>query len=277
MITRLGRRGSALPGSGRYVSENRVRFGVPGWVDPSEPAVVAGRCVRTTYSFTDEDYRTTTTVFAFADAPIDVTPGDGVPVGPLVALSRTTAAGGQVVEVSGSGCAGGEYADVSLLEGGDLSGRTTGTFAAYASALVSDDGTFTAELALLRQRLDGDDAGGPLPDGPYSVIAACGTEAAFSFAAPQLLTVSGTFPSDQITVATSGGAVTAAGTGCAGGETVTVRFDGYSFNGGYVEFLNDRVVALAERSASTGDRLVPDAEGRIIETVTTTAEPSSRI
>lgn len=268
--------GERAAGFGQSVSDTRYRFRVPGWVDPTDPAVVSGRCVRTTIEFTeDEPTITNTTVFTYPDAAIDVTPGTAVPSGPVVALDRTTAAGGQVITISGTECDGSEYAEAVLYEGSDLSGRTTTTFLAGRGGDVAADGTFEIPLALNDRGQFEQSGGGPLPEGDYTVLAGCNVgggneDEGFVFAEPQAITVAGTNPTGSFEVHLADGQISAMGTGCVGKE-VTVTLDGYAYGAGIEDQQATRERALARR-AVPATRVATDEDGEFHETITVTPE-----
>ncbi len=242
-----------------------LELALPGWLDPAAPAVVGGRCVRTTYTYdpdAGQESETVTTRFTYPDAPIDITPKVGNPLAPVLTLDRSTAAGGQVITVTGSGCAGAEFADVSLVEGEDLSGRTIGRFlvGSGSSDGVASDGTFTIELALNTQLVDGGDGhGGPVPEGAYTLLGYCGTDAGpYVLAEPRAVTVAGTNPSGSFELTQDGDQLAFSGAGCTGGRQVTVRVTSVGSEGGPIFDTRGRVDrALARRSlrdAARADR-----------------------
>ncbi|MCB0971001.1 MAG: hypothetical protein KDA97_05715 [Acidimicrobiales bacterium] len=257
---------------GQQVDRERYRFRVPGWVDPDDDAVVAGRCVTTTYHF-DSDDETVTTTFTFPDAAIDIVAGTATPAGPFVTVAPATLAGGQVAVISGTGCLPNGYLEAAVVTGGDLSGRTSGTFQAYGGGLAAADGSFEVEVALNSREYTDEDGAGPLDPGPYTVLTACyGEDEHFAYGEPQLLTIAGQFPSDQVTATVVDDEVTVAGSGCLPGETVTIRFRGYAYGGGYIELVEDQARALAQRSMEAIAQLTPGPDGDIDEEVTTVAE-----
>ena len=268
--------GERVAAFGRAVDDQRYRFLVPGWVDPDEPAVVAGRCVRTTYTYgPGVDEETTETLFTFADAAIDITANPSAPPGPTFSLSTPTAAGGQVVTVTGSGCSPGGYVQAVVAVGGDLSGRTLQEFTAYGGGMTGPDGSFEFELALNRYGFGpgGEDGAGPLDPGPHVVLAACdASQAETLFAEPQPLTVDGQFPSDQVDVVADGGDVTVSGSGCLPGETVSVAFTGYAYENDPFTVFEERARARAQRQVLPTDRLAPTPDGEVDEVATTVAE-----
>lgn len=272
-----------LAAFGENLDGTRVRFRVPGWVDPAQPAVVAGSCVTTEISFDEGTGGTTssTTSFTYADAPIDITPATAVPAGPVITLDRSTAAAGQFITVQGVGCQGADEAQVVLMEGDDLSGRSQITFATGSSATVAANGTFTVQVALNgRTFVDGDLLAGPLAEGPYVLIAACafGTESdddtVYLASEPTLVTVDGTNPTGAFDLHVAGDVVEAMGSGCPSGTTVTVSFVGSAYDGSGFEELDQRTTkGLVRRSLRDLSHLTTGPDGEIDETVTTTADP----
>lgn len=269
-----------LAAFGEGLGGTRVRFRVPGWVDPNQAAVVAGSCVTTEIQFDEQTggSTTSTTTFAYADAPIDITPGTAVPAGPVITVDRSTAAAGQFITVHGTGCQGADEAEVVLLEGGDLSGRSQIAFAAGSGGTVEADGSFTVQVALNgRTVVDGDLMLGPLAEGPYVLIAACafGVESdnsVYLASEPTLVTVDGTNPTGAFDLRVVDGTVEAMGSGCPSGTTVTVSFVGSTFDGGgFEEFDRRRVKGMALRSLRDLPHLTTGPDGEIDETVTTTA------
>lgn len=277
--------GERMAALGDARSGTRVRFRVPGWVDPDQPAVVTGRCTTTTLTFDPSSELPpvrTTTSFDYADVAIDITAGTAVPTGPFVTLDRTTAAGGQVITASGTGCEGAEGVEVVLFDGPGLSGRDLGTFVAGGGAEVRADGTFTVELALNGRLLTPDQVDeGPLVPGSYGFVAACGLpspddDSGYVTSEPQLVTVAGTNPSGDFVLAVDRDTITASGGGCPAGTPVTVTFTGGVYDGTIETVELRRGKALATRSLralTRITRLTPDGDGRIDEVQTTTAGP----
>lgn len=266
--------GERAAGFGQGLSDTRYRFRVPGWVDPADPAVVTGRCVRTTYTETGTGTTVSTTVvFTYPDAAIDITPGTATPTGPVFTLDRTTAAGGQVVTISGSQCQGSDYAEAVIYEGTDLSGRTAQNFLAGRGGDVAADGTFEIQLALNDRGEFEDTGGGPVAEGPYTVLAGCnvGDDEGYIFAEPQPLTVVGTNPSGSFEVHVADGQISAMGTGCVG-KDVHVILDGYSSNFTVEEQATKRDRALARRSLPDAARIAIDQNGEFHETLPVTPE-----
>lgn len=223
----------------------RVRFALPGWVDPDQPAAIVGSCNRATYDF-ESGEETSEVRFTYPAAAIDIVPGTPAAAGPLLALDRTTAAGGQVLRGTISGCEGGEYGGLSLLSGTDLTLQGSFAFVAGDSAEVVG-GTAVVDLAL--NGFDGIEVGGgPLPEGDYVLVATCdaydeATDASTTrFAAPAWVTVVGANPSGSIVVErVAERAFTVSGEGCTGGRTVEVVLDG----GGFIEEGRTRAAGLA--------------------------------
>ncbi len=273
---------------GQVVSGARVRLTVPGWVDPDQPAALVGRCVRTTYDFTT-DTEVTETLFTYPEVAIDIVAGTPAMTGPLVTLSRTTAASGQAVRAEITGCEGADYASVFLLEGSDLTLGGDIGFVTGADGDVSG-GTATFDLTLLRPDYSmADELGGgpttqPIAEGPYTVLAACssyddeGDSSIESFSAPQLLTVSGTSPSGAISYEVGDDAISIAGEQCTGGRTVTISYRTYGIAEGPVEShrafgealaQRDLVAAVAANAAVVGGN---DEPGVIDATIEVTPE-----
>ncbi len=230
---------------------------VPGWVNPADPAIVTGRCVQTSYD-TQTGTRTQSVAFTYADVPVDITPGTDART-PALALDRSTAAGGQVISTTGTGCGGADYASVVLLRGGDLSGRTP---IEYVTASDDGDGaqdgpvpaTVSGQLALNGQSSDYDGGGygttgGPLAEGDYLALFVCesysDTSSNSVLSEPQLVHVVGTTPSGSLMArVTDAGQVEVSGEGCTGGQTVAVHVDGYRYGSPFLSQLNARVAAL---------------------------------
>lgn len=266
--------GERMAAFGEQVDDHgRYRFTVPGWVDPALPAVVAGRCLLTTYVETEQGASvTTTTVFTYPDVAVDITPGTASPTGPVVSVDRSTAAGGQVVTVTGSQCQGDSFAEVVLFAGTDLSGRTAGNYVTGTSADIPGSGTFTSELALnQRGTALGNPAGGPLPEGDYTLMVVCerdDEESSFAIGELLPLTVAGTNPSGDFTAEVSDGMIHAMGSGCTGGQAVTVNLTGYAYSYGIEEVQQRASRALARRSIEALADDAVDPDGSIQQTLT---------
>ncbi len=222
--------------SGIRTSEGVYRMTVPGWVDPADPAVIAGSCERMQFSTVSGvwwDDR-----FAYPDVAVDVTPGSGPSV--VATLNRTVAAGGQVIAVEGSGCAPGDDVSIELRPGTDLAMRTDTreVFRGRSEQAVTaaGDGTFSGTIVLndagdfFREGEQG--AGRPLPEGPYWVRITCGTGGdgsdlqPLAEARPTAVEVQGSFPSDSVTGSLSTTNVqryVVDGEGCTGGQRVTLE------------------------------------------------------
>ncbi|MEZ5137213.1 MAG: hypothetical protein R2702_14485 [Acidimicrobiales bacterium] len=277
--------GERMAGFGLQIDDTgRRRFTVPAWVDPDDPAVLAGSCVRTTYEF-DSDGSTQEVLFTFPDVAIDIVAGSPTFAGPTLALDRTVAQGGQMLRATVSGCEGFDVAEAFIDGGPDLTGRDFGPLFGFGLVDVAPDGTGEIELPLT----DGPD-GGAVPEGEHAVVALCGTfgqtESSFSyaFAEPTPITVSGTNPIEAMQAEVIQGGILVSGSGCTGGRTVDVRADVYRFEGeplpveGLRAREDDAGAALAQRDppplaalgdgAATADEpdpltatVVPDAAG----------------
>ncbi|MCU1499349.1 MAG: hypothetical protein JWM47_3302, partial [Acidimicrobiales bacterium] len=253
---------------------------VPGWVDPGQPAVLAGRCVRHTF---DQDAGVVRTeVFTYPDVAVDVTDAPTSVAGPLFTLDRTSAAGGQVLVASGSGCAAASRVEAVVLAETDLSGRSGITVVGGGFLEDPVTGPFSVELPLIGRGLfvDGEDGSGAgaLPEGPYSVTVACvePDDEMFTVAAPQAITVVGTNPSHAISIDQSGSdSLTLQGEGCTGGRAVTATFTGYAGLEEYEE-IGEELMAPAARLGGAGTRLAPDTEGAFTEVVTATPDGDGR-
>jgi len=268
---------------GQSVDGVRHRFALPGWIDPDQPAVIAGRCTKVSYSF-DDGTESTEVLFTYADAAIDITPGAPPAAGPLVALERTTAAGGQVLRGVVTGCEGSQQAGLTLLQGTDLTLRTIEGFVGGSESELTG-GQATVDIELNSGFGFGSVDAGPLPEGDYTLVASCATfgedrdEGVFRFAAPVLVTVSGTNPSGSVVAQLSktGDEVFVSGEGCTGGRTVALEWEsaGYSEPGPVTARRLGKAIAarnvgdlgrLVEArstadAASTSATIVPEADG----------------
>jgi hypothetical protein len=273
-----------LASFGRAAGGVRLRFTLPGWIDPDQSASIVGTCSRTTYDF-EAGTETTEVLFTYPAVAIDIVAGASVPAGPLLSVDRTTAAGGQVLRSSITGCEGSEYASVTLLSGTDLTLQAP--FEVFAGeGRPVDDGQATIELALNAfGRFDGEDAGGPVPEGDYVLVATCERydeatdDSTTLFAAPIAITVSGTNPSGELVVelGTDRRTLTVSGTGCTGGRTVVVDAN----LGGFIEEAAERSLgrAIARRDLGAAGRAAaeasPDAGADAVQaTVTPEADGS---
>jgi hypothetical protein len=264
-----------------YDGDERYLLSVPGWVDPAQPALVTGRCVRTTLSFED-DTEQRTTLFTYPEVAVDVVAGTAVPDGPYATVDRTTAAGGQALRVTITGCEGAEFAQAVVFDGADLSGRGEPRFVA-GSGIGADggsvSGTFEVEVDLNTNAIDGEP--GPVPEGDYGLLAVCGfDEDRFLQSEPQAISVVGTNPSGAVEVELVDGDLVVRGQGCTGGRSVELLYEGYAFD---EEFTTARDAA---RRAGSGPRstdgaigdagllrqLVVDDEGEISGSATATPE-----
>lgn len=217
-----------------------VLLAVPGWVDPADPAVIAGACQQ--YVHNSEGV-TQSTLFTYDDVAIDITDGSASALTPAFTLHRTIAAGGQVLSLTGSGCAVGSYASVAVYEGTDRSGRTSPRFVGGVVDADVIGSTFELEVALLRSG-DFDEVlgevidGGPLAEGSYTVIMACVSDVdedtyRVDVAESQVIEVVGSYPSNQISLTQADDdSLVLNGSGCTGGQTVRATFT--SFTGGFI-------------------------------------------
>lgn len=186
-----------------------------GWVDPDQPAVLSVACVRRPIN------GPATLVHDYPEVSIDiVAPASPVPTLDAV-FDRTTAAGGQALRVTGSGCP--DEAIFELYAGADLSFRTTlaTNRAAIQEMAVAPDGTFEGLIPL-------NDLGGPLVEGPYVISTFCDlVPEDRGLARPVLITVDGTNPSDQIDLSFEGrGTAVLDGEGCPDDQIVTATWSG---------------------------------------------------
>lgn len=222
-------------GLGVRTATNTYRITVPGWVDPAQPAVVAGGCDEHYWGHAPGKHWRRT--FSYPDVPIDVTAGSPAP-SPTFSVQRSEFSGGQVVEIAGSGCAPGDDTSVDLDPGTDLAwrnGPTEGFDPVITSGRAGADGTFAATIVL---NVQGNvyepglpnDGSGPLPEGPYVVRAGCGDQGQFGGIAPldarpQIITITATTASGSMRVAPAPdhlGQLAVTGAGCAGGRRVAL-------------------------------------------------------
>lgn len=159
--------------TGAKVAEGTYRITVPGWVDPDEPAVVAGTCDVGWFStVTGQDWNAQ---FTYPDVAIDVTPGSGP--GATATADRTSADSGQVLVLTGEGCTPGAGVQVELRPGVDLPLRSdvddvlTGPIS--TSSVVGADGTFSARVHLVEHNWFDIDTQ-PLDTGAWWLRVSCG-------------------------------------------------------------------------------------------------------
>ncbi len=257
---------------------SQVTASVPGWVDPADPAVLTGACRE--YVEGPDDF-TETVVFSYPDVPIDITAGSDFAPNPAFTLNRTTVGGGQVLVVTGSGCSVGDGASVAVFEGSDRSGRNTLVFVAGADTEVVSP-SFDLEVPLVddgnfSDGPGGNTGGGPLPEGPYTVLMACihggDTESYwFDLAKAQNISVVGQFPSGQISLTQADDdSLLLSGSGCTGGQVVTATFTGYAYGD------LGKVVGAAAPEGRNGrsspfGRVLPRADGEFEQTVQATPD-----
>ena len=171
---------------------------VPLWVDPAEPAAVVGRCVRTDFTGNDPSEWTESTLFTFADVPVNITPKTSGGTGAIATIMRTTAAGGQVVLVDVAGCRPSDAARVFIYEGGDLSGRTIGRQVGSGRAPTMATGSAIVEMHLIISEF-APNAGDPLAEGNHTIIGACGDGDIYQldFSPPHPLAMIGSRPTSH--------------------------------------------------------------------------------
>lgn len=212
----------------------RVRFTLPGWVDPAEPASIVGACTSSTYS---EEGTTSEVLFTYSPVAIDIVAGTPEATGPLQAPSRTTAAGGQVIRIEVTGCEGAEVASSVLVVGSDLTLGQAGLELATIEQAELVGGSATIDLALNGLPEGESDAIGPLPEGTYTLVTECISydteteDSRFTTSAPLLITVAGTNASGSLAVDVVDDELVVRGEGCTGGRTVTVSVDAETFEG----------------------------------------------
>ena len=249
---------------------------VPGWVDPADPAVLTGVCRQ--YSEGPDGF-SESVAFTYPDVPIDITTGSASAPNPAFTLNRTTAAGGQSLLLTGSGCSVGDVGSGAVFEGSDRSGRTRLVFVAGAETEVSAP-TFQVEIPLLNEGNFDEGPGvgvGPLPEGPYTVIMACvsgGDEESFrvDLAKGQNIEVVGSFPSDQISLTQADDdSLLLEGRGCTGGQTVSATFAGYAY-GDLEQFLGASPPGGRNGAAGPFRRALPIPDGEFEQTVEATPD-----
>lgn len=222
--------------SGIRISEGVYRITVPGWVDPADPAVIAGSCEKLQFSTVSGIWWTDR--FAYADVAVDVTAGSGPSV--VTALSRTVAAGGQAITIQGSGCTPGDDVAIELRPGTDLAMRTDTRTVSQGYRLpdvvAGSDGRFSGIVVLndfgyaFDEGLPGN--AGPLPEGAYWVRVTCGVGGEGSDlqpvaeARPTAVRVQGSYPSDAVVGSLSTTNVlryVVRGEGCGAGKRVILE------------------------------------------------------
>jgi len=220
LITGTGA-GARAAGFGNWDGGYRSAVIVPGWVDPDEPAVLAGRCVEERYDPQRDDVALVAVV-TYPDVAIDLTPATGATTTPVLVPSRTTAAVGQDVAVRVEGCAPGALAVAALIRGDDLTLRGDLTWVTETAVAGTDE---------VRLALNG--AWGVTPaTGAHVLLGGCldGDGERLVLAEPQPFTVSGTNPIGDISVDdTQRGVVHLAGGGCLAGP-VSVTVTGYAYD-----------------------------------------------
>ena len=203
----------------------RHNFVVPGWVDPNEPAQLVGACIRTSYSYED-DQPLREVLFTLPAVSIDITPGSPTMTGPVISLSRPSAATGQSLEVTVSGCQGAQYASVVLLSGSDMTLAEPIYLAGNGGSVTG--GSSVVTLSLARPVFEGSDQLPEITQGDHLVIGSCyqdDDEDSFQIiSAPVAFEVSGTTPWDSITYEQHEDHIAVSGAGCDGGRNVTVEY-----------------------------------------------------
>jgi hypothetical protein len=223
-----------------------VTIVIPDWVDPADPAVIEASC----FSYSDEGEPVVTVHDPVA---FDVLPGPG-PVTQLATYSRTSLQVGQGLDVTGAGCTlpDAEFAGFDVAPGTDRSGRT---FAGGDNIVLSGFGEIAATDWVAWAAFSDGDVGigigvpdvGDIPEievfeqpttftpGTYTSISYCvNAEGVVLIYEPQLLTLTGIAPIDEIDLTADGDLVTLAGTSCTAGpvqaalEAVSIEdlFDG---------------------------------------------------
>ncbi len=210
-----------LAAYGRSVGDGSYTFAVPEWVDPADPAVLAGRCVEVTGGPPPGPPPVIATAFTYADVPIDVTPGAPGVSGPTFQLDRDAAEGGQVLLVNVVGCPIGTRPSAWLLAGDDMSGRSGRTETAAASSPSAGEAVV---LVLNRPTVDGVPSP-PVQPGTYRVEAACGVDEDPSIVvAPAVrLAITASNPTDSLSARAEGTDLIVRGEGCTGGRQVVLR------------------------------------------------------
>ena len=235
---------------GVRLAANQYRTTVPGWVDPADPAVIAGACDQHFYGHAPGKHWQRK--FSYPDVAIDVTPAGGPVAHPTFSTQRSTFEAGQAVEIQGEGCTPGETATVDLDPGTDLAWRNgpktyfdyhgphNDVFIHGSSPVVRGDGTFTASVVFnsvgdLYEAGYPGNGSGPLPEGPYALRVGCGDAGSdlpitpVLSARPIVVEVVGTNPSGSMSVDPSSTFVRAAavtGAGCDRGRSVSLRWIG---------------------------------------------------
>lgn len=224
---------------GEFVATDRYRLTVPGWVDPDEPAVVAGACDGVFFSHAPG--RNVRRRFSFPDVAVDVTPAPAPVPYPTFSLQRTTFRSGQAVQITGSGCEPGDEVLVDLDPGTDLAWREgpTTSFGAVVPEVgdrARADGSFETRVVLNARGSDyqpgGPRVGGPLPVGPYVLRVGCGTprpepSGPQPEARPTTFAITGTNPTDAVQVELSDDVVRSlalSGEGCPDGRPVAITW-----------------------------------------------------
>lgn len=205
-----------------------VTIVIPDWVDPADPAVIEASCF--TYSDEGEPVVTVHDPVAF-----DVLPGPG-PVTQLATYSRTSLQVGQGFDVTAAGCTlpGAEFAGFDVGPGNDRSGRT---LAESGDAVLSGFGEMTGTNWVASAAFSDGDVGiaigipdvGDIPEievfelpttftpGTYTSISYCvNAEGVVLFYEPQLLTLTGVAPIEEIDLTIDDDLVTLAGSCTAG-------------------------------------------------------------
>jgi hypothetical protein len=139
--------------------------------------------------------------------------------------SRTVAAGGQVIVFSGGTCQADAHPVVVELHAGAGADFENTYPVAATEARAAADGTFAVPVPLLDLSGLGEQV--PLPEGDYTAVTWCFANGDYVRSEAQTITVSGTMPSQDIsmTVAAYYGVVDLAGGSCPG-KTVGISIEG---------------------------------------------------
>ena len=206
---------------------------VPGWVGADESVSLVGTCELMEMVEHEIVY---STPFTFPSVPIDVTAAIPGAITPTFTLSRSVAASGQAVHVTGGGCQPNSQVSAIWIAGPDLTFANADEQATTASGEAAADGTFAFDATLTGWS---EDTLG-LAEGPYAVHLACfsgdETSETVVLARPQRFDVVGTRPLSQLDVTTDDtGRYIISGTDCTYGA-VTVTLTGYVYDGGELAF-----------------------------------------
>lgn len=243
---------------------------VPDWIDPDAPAAIEATCSTETevdgsFEVIEEEYD---------PVAFDPTPGAGAPQ-QLRTFSRTTLLAGQGFRVDLSGCTlvGADFAGVAVFATSDLSGRDLDSFVAQGGGDL--EGT-SATVDVLLSEFEDPDAP-DLDPGSYAAFTYCTDgQNSLLFYEPQLVTVTGSAPVDDIdvTVDEAAGTLTVAGGSCTAGD-VQLDIQAFDDKAEVIERNRSRARTVRWRSRRSGiDRstrtitdgpatvtVTPDADG----------------